>query len=113
MARVTQKVYINWGFGTPRLKGRLKPIIMAPIRRLLSPPVKDNLPVYIDPEPIRPVVPTAIEPPIKEPIQPIIPDYIGDPNEQPTQIHKEPFTDAPTDKDREIPADDETAPLKL
>lgn len=113
MADMHQEVYIKWGIGVPKLKGRLKPIIMAPIRRLLTPPVKDPLQDYINPEPVRPVLPTAIEPPIKEPIQPIIPDYIGDPNEQPTQIHKEPFTDAPADKDREIPADDETAPLKL
>lgn len=113
MADMHQEVYIKWGFGTPRLKGRLRPIIAVPKRKPIKPVVEENLPLYIDPLPLKPVILKAVEPPLAEPIQPIIPDYIGDPNEQPTQIHKEPLTDTPTDKDREVPADDETAPLKL
>ena len=113
MADMHQEVYIKWGLGTPKLKGRLKPIVVTPKYKPIKPVVNDTLPLYIDPVPLKPVILKAVEPPLAEPIQPIIPDYIGDPDERPTQIHKEPFTDAPTDKDRETSADDEAAPLKL
>ena len=82
MPRMHQEVKIKKDIDAPRLKGRLRPIIMAPARAVIKPFVKDKLPLYIDPLPLKPVIPKAVEPPLKEQIEEVIPLYIGDPDEQ-------------------------------
>lgn len=113
MARMHQEVYIKWGLGTPRLKGRLKPIIMAPIRAVVKPFVKDKLPLYIDPLPLKPFVPEAVEPPLKEQIDKIIPLYIGDPDGQQEKLRETPADEPASDQDGETSADVEDTPRTL
>lgn len=113
MARMHQEVYIKSNFGTPRLKGRLKPILMMPIRKVIKPFIKDNLPLYIDPLPIKPFLPEPVEPKLKPIIEDIIPEYIGDPNEQQEIIHKTPADEPASNKGREITPTVEDTPRAL
>ena len=113
MSRVKQEVKIKWGLGTPRLRGRLKPVVIAPIKKILSAVVKDKPAVYIEPIPLKPIIPEAVEPTLAEPIKPIIPEYIGDPNEQQEIIHKAPVDEPATNQSREITPTVEDAPRAL
>ena len=113
MASMHQEVKIKWGLGTPRLKGRLKPIIMAPIRAVVKPFIKDKAPLYIDPLPLKPVILKAVEPPLKEQIDEIIPLYIGDPDGQQEKLHEAPADEPTSDQDGEVIADIEDTPRTL
>lgn len=113
MAQVKQEVYIKWGLGTPRLKGRLHPIIMAPIRAIIKPFVKDKLPLYIDPLPLKLFVPEPVEPPLKKQIEDIIPLYIGDPDGQQEKLRQAPADEPTSDQDGETSADVEDTPRTL
>jgi hypothetical protein len=89
MTHVRTQAGFNVGFGTPRLKGKLlKPIILLPIKKAVQDPIKTDAPVYIKPIELKPVVPEAIEPPLRAPVEDIIPVFIGEPNEQSSQVHK-------------------------
>ena len=46
MPRMHQEVKIKKDIDVSRLKGRLRPIIMAPARAVIKPFVKDKLPLY-------------------------------------------------------------------
>ena len=113
MSSIRQEVRIKKDIDVPRLKGRLRPIIIAPIKRLLHNVVKEQTPVYIEPVPLKSFVPEAVEPTLAEPIKPIIPEYIGGLDEQPKEIREEPAIIITPDKSRETPADDEDTPLTL
>ena len=113
MADMHQEVKIKWGLGTPRLKGRLKPIIMAPVKPLIAPSVKGKLPLYINPVPLKPIILKAVEPPLKEQIDDVIPLYIGEPDGQQEIIREETVDDAPAYKDGETFTDFEDAPRTL
>ena len=113
MPRMHQEVRIKKDIDVPRLKGRLRPIIVAPIKKLINKVVKETPAVYIEPLPLEPFVPVAVEPKLAEPIQPVIPEYIGGLDEQPEEIRKEPAIVPATDKGREIPDSSEDTPLTL
>ena len=113
MPRARQEVRIKKDIDVPRLKGRLKPIIMAPIRAVVKPFVKDKLPLYIDPLPLKPFVPEAVEPPLKEQIDEIIPLYIGDPDGQQEKLRETPADEPTSDQDGETSADVEDTPRTL
>lgn len=113
MPRMHQEVKIKWGLGTPRLRGRLKPVVIAPIKKILNAVVKDKPAVYIEPIPLKPIIPVAVEPPLAEPIQPVIPEYIGGLDEQPKEIREEPAIIITPDKSGEISDSSEDTPLTL
>lgn len=97
MVRVRQSAEIHWGFGVPKLKGRLvKPIIYLPVKKAVKDPISADTPVYIKPIELKPFVPDTIEPPLQAPIIDIIPPFIGDLNEQSPEIHKGDDKSSPT-----------------
>lgn len=113
MVHVHQEVRIKKDVDVPRLKNRLRPIIMVPLRKPIQPVIKEKIPLYIDPLPIKPILLEPVEPPLKEQIDPVIPKYIGDPDEQPESIREEPDKIPATDQSRETFDDDEDTPRSL
>lgn len=113
MANMHQEVKIKKDIDVPRLKGRLKPIMRAPIHFIIKPFVKDTMPLYIDPLPIKPIIPVPQEPKLKVYVEPVIPEYIGDSDEQPENVREEHDKVPAADQSRETYADDEIAPRSL
>ena len=103
MEHVRQSVEIHWGFGTPKLKGRLvKPVIHLPVKKAVKDPINADTPVYIKPLELEPVIIKTIEPPIGPIIQDIIPPYIGGIDESEQKIHKGDAQSAPTTEDENL-----------
>lgn len=101
MPKVRQRVDINWGFGTPKLKGRLfiKPVVLLPVKNAVKDPIDTNVPVYIKPLELKPFVPETIEPPLNPLISDIIPEYIGGLDESEQEVHKRDAESTPTTED--------------
>lgn len=103
MTHIRTEVGVKWGFGTPKLKGRLvKPVILLPVKKAVKDPISADTPVYIKPLELKPVVPDTIEPPLAPIIQEIIPPYIGGLDESESKIHKGDAESTPTTEDEII-----------
>lgn len=113
MPGMRQEVKIKKDLDVPRLRGRLRPIFFMPIRKLVKPFVKEYLPLYIDPMPLKPVIMQAVEPPLRDLIEPVIPEYIGTEDEQPETIYKAPVNEPPANKSREVTPAFEDTPRAL